>query len=219
MVNKRKLRELEDMVLPDLPEPPRIYKDNEQEIALSKKADKIRDRLEVEAEKLFNGNLTLKERTAYGREVLDSLTPEDKLVLTTDYNFNRIRLRDLIYEFFKIRFPTVAHSDLNNRIMWFLTEMDNLAFQEIIIDSEWTHNRNEDDSDFDDFAWWDHVEGLLKEEFPDGVFTEATYKKMEEWMDAKMSEFIGQYYREHPEEHKRLMESLDKQLQEVKASG
>ena len=208
MVNKRKLRDLEGLVLPDLPEEPQLYIQNEQEVALTKRASKIRDGLDCDLEKLYGSKHPLAERRKYAEKIMASISESDLAVLTADYTFNKIRMRDLIFNFYKQSFPKSAHGDLSNRVLWFLIEMDHLGYASVIEDNEWNFNRNEGDPDFDDYKWWGRVEALIKKDYPDGIFTEVTFKKLESWIDNKLSEEIGKYYREHPEEHKKLLESL-----------
>lgn len=214
----RKIKQLEKSVLGDLPDEPKLYISNDAEIALYKKADKIRSGLDCDEDRLFSPKYTLKDRKAYAVELMNKISDSDYSILNQDYMFNKIRLRDLMFNFFKDRFPKVAYDELNTRIMWFLTEMEHLGYREMVIDDEWNFNRDEDDPDFDDFAWWARVDALIKEEYPDGIFTQKTFENMRDWFDTKLSERIGQYYREHPEEHKKLMDTVDKRLAEVKAN-
>jgi hypothetical protein len=95
--------------------------------------------------------------------------------------------------------------------------MDKLLISESITDSEWAHNRDEDSPDFDDFKWWERVDNMIKVEFPEGIFTEESYKKLEDEIDRKRSEYIKQYWIEHPEQKKQFFEALDKRITEVKA--
>ena len=218
VINGKKLRELEDNVLPDYPEEALIHIDDEKEIILYDKAHAIRERLYPEVKELMeNETLTFNERLEAARNIYSDLTPAEQAVIQKDQEFNILRLRDLLIKFFEPQFPKAAKDTVNIRILWFFREMDKLLISESITDSEFRLNRDEDSPDFDDFAWWERVDNTIKAEFPEGVFTEESYKHLEEELDRRYSEHIKQYWIEHPEQKKQFFEALDKRLAEVKA--
>ena len=98
---------------------------------------------------------------------------------------------------------------IHMRILWFLCEMDKQAVKENIIDSEWTHNRDESAANFDDFKWWDNVDALVKQALPGALFTETSYEQLKTWVDEEQSKAIRQYWKDHPEEFERLMKKLE----------
>ena len=87
--------------------------------------------------------------------------------------------------------------------------MEKLGIAGFMEDSEWHHNRNEDDPEFDDFKWWDNFNLKVKETFPDGIFTEKTYEKTEESYRELESKLIGEYWQNHPEEFERMTEKIE----------
>ena len=72
MVNKRKLRELEGMVLPDHPKPATLYISDEREVVLSQRAKAIRKRLD--SNPLQDESSTFDQQIAVGLKLYNSLT-------------------------------------------------------------------------------------------------------------------------------------------------
>ena len=214
MVNKRKLRELEGMVLPDHPEPATLYISDEREIALSQKATAIRKSLDVNP--LQDETLTLDQKIEAGQKLYSSLTVAQQEIVTKDTEFMRDRMRSIIEGYYIPTFPK-NNSVVRLRICWFLREMDKLAYYEHLEESEFRYNRNEDAPEFNDFAWWDNFNAKAKELFPDGVFTEESYTKLRNWFDIEEGKFIVQYWKEHPEEYKQTIKEIEKQVKDAKA--
>jgi hypothetical protein len=197
-VNK-KLHELENNVLPKLPEEATIYIKNEAEIELSRNAQAIRNMLPDVSNIWTNPKLTLQEKEEKTTAIYQELSPKQKLILSKDTAFMARRIRDLVVTYFKTSFPENNEKPFL-RVEWFFKEMDKLAHAEHIIDSEWSHNRDEDNPDFDDFAWWNQVDLKIKELYPEGIFTEDSWNKTREFYDKMLSEYMFQYWKAHPEE-------------------
>jgi len=141
------------------------------------------------------------------QKAYNTLDPAEKLIVSKDSNFYTLRLQDILRRYFEPMFPDKS-TDVMLRIIWFFNEMSKLAVAKHMEDSEWYHNRNEDDPAFDDFKWWANFEAKVKEEFPDGIFTEKTFQKLHEWFDARESEFMVQFWKEHPKEFEKLKERI-----------
>ena len=208
MTTKTKIRALENHVLPKYPEPANIYVKNDAEIALWKKANRIRRNINEDMTALWHNNeLTLEEKEKKTMAIYDTLDPVEKRLVSKDEDFYIQRLHGIIKNYFVPMFPK-NDSELDLRIVWFFQQMRNLGYAKHLEDSEYIHNRNEDDPDFDDFKWWDTFEAKLKKDFPDGIFGETSYLKLQEWLDKEESKLIVQYWKEHPEAHERVMEDL-----------
>ena len=205
----KKLHELENNVLPELPDEAKIYIKNEAEIELSRKAQTIRDMLPDVSKIWKNPNLTLEEKEEKTKAIYQELSAKQKLILSRDSAFMTRRLRDLVVSFFKTSFPENSEKPFL-RVEWFFTEMDKLAYAEYITDSEWNHNRDEDSPDFDDFAWWNLVDLKIKELYPEGIFTEENWKKTCDLYDKIQSEYMVQYWQTHPEEFERITKKPEK---------
>ena len=205
----RKLHELENNVLSELPEQAKIYIKNEAEIELSRKAQAIRNMLPDVSKIWKNPNLTLQEKEEKTTAIYQELSSEQKLILSRDSAFMTRRLRDLVVWYFKASFPENSEKPFL-RVEWFFTEMDKLAHVEHIIDSEWNHNRNEESPDFDDFAWWDRVDLKIKELYPEGIFTEESWTNTREFYDKIQSEYMVQYWQAHPEKLEKHLMKLKK---------
>ena len=217
VINNKKLRELEDHVLSDQPEEAFIHITDENEIQLLDRANAIRDRLYPEVKELMdNENITFDEKVKAAQEIYGDLTQSEKAILDKDSEFCLLRLRDLLLKFFEPKFSKSCRQTVNTRILWFFREMDKLLVSESIIDSEFRLNRDEDSPDFDDFAWWDRVGAIIKTDFPEGVFTEESYKNLEAEIDRRHSEHIKQYWIAHPEEKESFFKELNKKLEIVK---
>jgi hypothetical protein len=203
-VNK-KLHELENNVLPPAPEQAMIYIKNDAERELSRNAKAIRNMLPDVSNIWNNQNLTFQEKEEKTTAIYQELSPKQKLILRKDTSFMTRRVRDLVVSYFKTSFPENSEKPFL-RVEWFFNEMDKLANAEHIIDSEWNHNRNEENPDFDDFAWWNQVDLKIKELYPEGIFTQESWNKTREFFDKTQSEYMLQYWQAHPEEFERLIE-------------
>lgn len=201
-INK-KLHELETNILQELPEKASIYIENEAEIELSKKAQAIRNGISDVSNIWKNPNLTLHEKEEKTTEIYQGLSATQRLILSRDSAFSTRRLRDLVVLYFKTSFPENSEKPFL-RVEWFFGEMAKSAYSEHIKESEWTHNRDENNPDFDDFDWWNKVDLKIKELYPEGIFTEESWNKICEYYEKIQSEYIVQYWQRHPEEFERI---------------
>jgi hypothetical protein len=208
-MNNRRIRSLERHVLPEQPELATIQISNEQEFALLTKAQQIREKLTPETKAIMQDEtLTFDQKTERLKTLYDSINPEDKIIITKDSQFLRMRLRDFLVEYFKPCFPETSLQEVYMRIFWFFEQMIALAVKEQIIDSEWEHNRDESRPDFDDAIWWQNLDEKIAKEFPEGVFTEKTFENVRDYFDEKISSAIRDYWNKHPEEYELLIEKL-----------
>ena len=217
----KKLRELEQNVL-ELPEDEDInlHIGDESENFLHARAEKIKERFRAEArEILFSNTLTFEEQTVKAQELLKELTEDEKFVLDESAKFVRFRLTRLLFKVFSSMFPKIHHKEVTQRIVWFFGDMQKLVNAKAIEDSEWNFNRNEDDPEFDDFEWWDNVEAKIREVYPKGVFTKESYEAVRDYFDKKESEFIREYWKTHPDEHREYMERINKKLESLKSKS
>ena len=205
MVNKHKIRALESHVLPKYPEPAAIYLKNEAEISLYNRANRIRQNINVDIMSIWHKDkLTLEEKQNETLKVFNELDEHEKQIVSKDTEFFIKRLQDLLIRYFEATFPYKSRDPLL-RVTWFFNEMDKLVVAKYMEDSEWHHNRNEDDPEFDDFKWWDNFDSMLKKAFPDGIFSDKSFEKTEKMYDELMSKCMREYWQAHPEEFERLM--------------
>ena len=205
MVNKHKIRALESHVLPKYPEPAAIYLKNEAEISLYNRANRIRQNINVDIMSIWHKDkLTLEEKQNETLKVFNELDEHEKQIVSKDTEFFIKRLQDLLIRYFEATFPYKSRDPLL-RVTWFFNEMDKLVVAKYMEDSEWHHNRNEDDPEFDDFKWWDNFDSKLKKAFPDGIFSDKSFEKTEKMYDELMSKCMREYWQAHPEEFERLM--------------
>ena len=202
------MNKLENNVLPQLPDEASIYIKNEVEIELSRNAQAIRNMIPDVSKIWNNPNLKLQEKEEKTITIYNELSSKQKLILSRDSAFMTRRLRDLVVLYFKTSFPVNSEKPFL-RVEWFFAEMDKLAHAEHLIDSEWNHNRDEDNPDFDDFAWWDRVDLKIQELYPEGIFTEKSWSKTRELYDKIESEYMVQYWQAHPEEFERITKKLE----------
>jgi len=214
MVNKRRLRELEGMVLPDHPEPATLYISDEREIALSQRAKAIRKRLD--SNPLQDESLTFDQQIALGLKLYNSLTETERLIIDKETDFIRDRMRSILDNYYMPMFPK-NNITVRLRICWFLREMDKLAYRECLEESEFNYNRDEDSPEFDDFAWWDAFDAKIKKTYPDGVFNEKSFEKLRNWFDMEEGKFMVQYWKDHPDEFKQTIKEMEKQVEAVRA--
>ena len=97
------------------------------------------------------------------------------------------------------------------RVLWFFHEMQKLSNACTIEDFEWNNNRNEDDPAFDDDSWWDAVDAKIRAVYPEGVFTEKSFKEYERLHDEFIARKIREHFEAHPEERMALTISLNKE--------
>ena len=204
----KKLHELENNVVPDHPKPAQIYVENKVEIELNKKANRIRQNLNIDIMTIWhNDKRTFEEKQKETLKAYNELDEQEKQILSKDTEFSIRRLQDMLTKYFEATFPYKSTEPLI-RVTWFFNEMDKLRFAKYFEDSEWYHNRNEDDSEFDDFKWWENFDSEVKEEFPDGIFSEKSFEKTEKLYDELVSKYMREYWQAHPEEFKRLIKKL-----------
>ena len=209
MTTKTKIRGLENHVLPESPEPTAIYIKNDAEISLYNKANRIRQNMDVDIMSIWhNDKLTLDEKQKETLKAYNELNEKEKQIVSKDSEFCVRRLQDLLIKYFEATFPDKSTEPLL-RVTWFFKEMHKLTVAKYLEDSEWSHNRNEDDPEFDDYKWWENFDSKVKEEFPDGIFTEKTYERTEKLYDELVSKYMREYWQAHPEEFERLTKKLE----------
>jgi len=206
----RKLNALEKNVLSNHPDPASIFVENEGEIELIKKANRIRQNLDVDILKIWhNDELRFEEKQKETVRAYNQLDEEEKRIVSKDTEFAVRRLQELLIRYFEGKFPNRSIEPLL-RVTWFFQEMDALAIAKFMEDSEWYHNRNEDDADFDDFEWWNRVDLKIKELYPEGIFTDESWNRTREFYDKILSEYMVQYWQAHPEEFEEIKEKIEK---------
>lgn len=207
----RKLNELEKNVLPTHPDPAKIYIENKPERELSRQANRIRQNISVDVTEIWRNNkLTIDQKQEETIKIYNQLDEREKQILSKETDFLKRRLEDILISYFEVTFPYKSREPLL-RVTWFFNEMDKLALAKFIEDSEWYHNRNEDDPDFDDFEWWKNFEYKIGKIFPDGIFSTKSYEKNEELSDQILSRLMREYWQAHPKE----FESLSKKVANV----
>ena len=204
----RKLNGLEQNVL-DLPDDKEIilYINDDAEMTLHEKAEQIKQKYREDAQFLNNPELTFDEICSRTKEKIETIPEQELTLINKSCDFVRYRLMRLVYKHFEDVFGQNKQSAWM-RIVWFFCEMEKSHVAEAIEDSEFNHNRNEDDPEFDDFKWWALVDEKVKLLYPEGVFTEKSWEKCRNFFDKKEAEFLRKYYEDHPEEFKELMERL-----------
>ena len=214
----KKLRDLENNVL-ELPEDDDILlhigDDDEQQ--LHEHARRIRDSLRVQAEEIINDtSLTLEQQDEMAKDVLSQLSEREIDILDESNKFLDYRLMRLVYKRFVSGYPHQKDDRVLMRVVWFFMEMEKQNHVNFFTDSEWEHNRNEEDPAFDDYAWWDALEATKLKLFPEGVFTEKSYEDVEEEYDLCIARKIREYYDAHPGEREALINGLNKKIEELK---
>jgi N-acetyl-gamma-glutamylphosphate reductase len=150
----KKLRALENNLL-ELPEDDDILlhigDDDEQQ--LHEHARRIRDSLRVQAEEIINDtSLTLEQQNEMAKDVLSQLSEREIDILDESNKFLDYRLMRLVYKRFVSGYPHQKDDRVLMRVVWFFMEMEKQNHVNFFTDSEWEHNRNEDDPAFDDYA-------------------------------------------------------------------
>ena len=205
----KKLYDLEKNVLSDIPNPAMIYVENRAEIELNKKANRIRQKINIDIMTVWHDNkLTLEEKQKETLKTYNTFDETEKQIVSKDTEFSIRRLQDILIKYFEATFPDKSREPLL-RVTWFFNEMDKLGVDKYMEDSEWHHNRNEDDPEFDDFNWWDNFESKVREEFPDGIFSEKSFEKTEKLYDELVSKRMREYWQANSEEFERLAKKLE----------
>ena len=201
----KKLYDLEKNVLSDIPNPAMIYVENRAEIELNKIANRIRQKINIDIMNVWHDNkLTLEEKQNETIKAYNELDEKEKQIVSKDAEFFVRRLQDMLINYFEATFPHKSREPLL-RVTWFFNEMDKLGVSKYMEDSEWHHNRNEDDPEFDDFNWWDNFESKVQKKFPDGIFSEKSFENTEKLYDALVSKCMREYWQAHPEEFESLV--------------
>jgi hypothetical protein len=216
----RKLHELEKNEL-EFPEDAEIFLHigDADEIELHNHAQALRETMRAEAEEIINNtDLTIEQQNEMSKQLLSRLSERERAILEQSNNFIEYRLKRLLFKYFAAGYPEGEDTRVMLRIMWFFCEMDKLNYVNHLEDYEFEHNRNEEDSAFDDYAWWDALEAEKLKLFPEGVFTEKSYESVEEEYDLHIARKIREYYEAHPGEREALINGLNKKIEELKKS-
>ena len=196
-------------MLPDNPNPTTVYVENKAEIELNKKANRIRQNMNVDIMTVWhNDKLTFEDKQKETSKAYNKLDEKEKQILSKDTEFYVRRLQDILIEYFEAIFPYKSREPLL-RVTWFFNEMDKLTVTKYLEDSEWNHNRNEDDREFDDHKWWYIFDSKVKQEFPNGIFSEKSYEKTEESYDKLLGKCMSEFWKTHPKEFEQLTKKLE----------
>jgi hypothetical protein len=216
----RRLRELEENVLVFPPEDDDIllHIGNADEQLLHDRARKIRAAVNEDAEAIVESGKSLEQQEEAAKQLLSKLTDGENAVLEQSHEFIVYRLERLLYRWFAAAYPSGEDERVMLRVLWFFYEMRKFNHACLIEDFEWNNNRNEDDPAFDDFAWWDAVDAKIKAVYPEGVFTEKSFEKIEQLNDELVSRKIKEYYDAHPEEREVILNGLKQETEETKKS-
>lgn len=214
----RKLRELEDNVLDFPPDDDDIllYIGDRNEQLLHDRANRIRQSLKDEAQAIIDSGTSVEQQNEAAKQLLSRLSDDESAILDQSAEFICYRMERLVYKWFAGAYPHGEDARVMLRVMWFFGEMQKFNHVCLIEDYEWNNNRNEEDPDFDDNAWWDAVEAKIKAEYPEGIFTEKSYEEYERLHDKFLSRKIKEYYDAHPEEREALISGLNKKIEELK---
>ena len=102
VINKRKLRQLEGMVLPHRPEPAMFYLSDGKEITLSQRSEQIKLNYRPQAKAIMdNETLTFEEKTRESMKLLNTMSESEKLILQKDNEFMLLRMVDILYKYFE----------------------------------------------------------------------------------------------------------------------
>jgi hypothetical protein len=203
----RRLHELEENEL-EFPEDDEIFLHvgDSDEVELHNRAQALRETMRADAEEIINNtDLTIEQQNEMSKQLLSRLTEREKAIVEQSSNFIEYRLKRLFYKHFAAGYPKGEDTRVMLRIMWFFREMDKLNYVNHLEDYEFEHNRNEEDPEFDDYAWWDALEAKKLKLFPEGVFTEKSYEAVEEEYDLHIARKIREYYEAHPGEREALI--------------
>jgi len=214
----RKLHELEDNVLDFPPEDDEIllHVGDVDEQLLHDRAQKIRATMKDDAEAIIDSGDSVEQQNEAAEQLLSRLTDEERAILEQSAEFISYRMERLVYKWFAGAYPHGEDERVMLRVMWFFREMQKFLHANLIEDYEWNNNRNEDDPNFDDYAWWDAVEAKIKAEHPEGIFTEKSFEEFERFHDEFVARKIREYYEAHPEEREALINCLNRKIEELK---
>ena len=199
---RKKISDLENNVL-KLPEDDkiRLFVDDSAEMVLHERAEMIKGAYRTEAESIAKDKtLTFEDQERASKQFISHISKNELHIIDESYKFMRYRLMRLLYMFWVD--SATNKEEVWERVVWFFEEMDKLRTANAITDSQWDHNRNEEDPEFDDFKWWENVEAKIREIYPEGVFTEESWNKLRDWFDNKFAEYLREYWNAHPEKFK-----------------
>jgi hypothetical protein len=211
----RKLHELEENVLRFPPEDDDImlHIGNEGEQLLHDRAQKIRAAMADDVQAIIDSGESPERQNEAAKQLLGRLTDAENAVLDQSYEFMSYRVERLVYEWFAAAYPKGEDQQVMLRVLWFFREMQKFRNACLIEDFEWNNNRNEDDPEFDDYAWWDAVDAKIKAIYPEGVFTEKSFEEFERLHDEFLARKVKEYYDAHPEEWTALINGSNKQIE------
>ncbi|MCW4046652.1 MAG: hypothetical protein NWE99_03695 [Candidatus Bathyarchaeota archaeon] len=214
----RKLHELEDNVLGFPPEDDDIllHIGDEDEQLLHDHAQRIRATVKDDAQAIIESRASLEQQEEAAKQLLSRLTDEETAILEQSYEFMSYRVERLVYKWFAAAYPKGKDERVMLRVMWFFREMQKFLHANRIEDYEWNSNRNEDDPNFDDDAWWTALEAKIKAEYPEGIFTKESFEEFERFHDEFIAGKIREYYEAHPEAREALIQGLNKKIEESK---
>jgi hypothetical protein len=214
----RKLHELENNVLDFPPDDKGIVLgifDND-EMLLHDYAKRIRKSLKDEAQAIIDSGGSVEQQNEAAKQLIGRLSGEERAILEQSTEFISYRVKRLINKWFAAAYPHGEDERVMLRVMWFFREMQKFLHANLIEDYEWNSNRNEDDPNFDDYAWWDAVEAKVKAEYPEGRFSEKSFEEFERLHDEFVARKIREYYEGYPQEREALMHGLNKKSEELK---
>ena len=214
----RKLHELEGNVLDFPPEDDDIMLQvgNVDEQLLHDRAQKIKATLKDDAQAIIDSGKSVEQQNEAAKQLLSRLSEEDLGILEQSADFISYRMERLVYKWFAAAYPKGEDERVMLKVLWFFREMQKLNHACLMEDFEWNNNRNEDDPEFDDYAWWDAVEAKIKAIYPEGVFTEKSFEEIERLHDEFVVRKIREYYEVHPLEREALLNGLNKNEKEGK---
>lgn len=214
-MNRKKIRALEDHVLPNKPEPAFIYITEETERTLAEKADKIKRKYRSDIEAFLNNpEISFEEKEARSEEIYNRISPEEKLIVSKDNWLMTQRIVDILCRFFNGYYPN--ERILKDRLFWIMQELEHSGTVETITEYDFLH-RDEDAPDFDDFKWWGKHDRKIRKIYPRGVFTKKSWEAYKGRLDELRSEAILHYWKKHPTEKKEYMKKLYQRIKELRA--
>jgi hypothetical protein len=219
-VLSRKLHTLENNILefPPKDEDIVLHIGNADEQLLHDQAQKIRATIKDQAQAILNSEESPQQQNEAAKQLLITLTDEQNAILDQSLQFLTYRIKHLVYKWFAAGYPKDEDPRVLLRVQWFFDEMTKFNRACLMEDYEYNNHRNEDDPEFDDFAWWDALEAKKLELYPDGIFTEKSYEAVEAQYDIHLSRIVREYYEAHPQEREALIKKSNKALEDAKKS-
>jgi hypothetical protein len=190
---------------------------NLDEQLLHDRAQKIRTSFKDDAQAIVNSGTSAEQQNEAAKKLLSKLTDAERAILERSHEFLSYRLERLVYKWFAAAYPKGEDSRVMLRVLWFFHEMHKFNHDCLIEDFEYNNNRNQDDPDFDDCAWWDAVDAKIRAIYSEGVFTEKSFEEFERFHDEYISCKFREYYEEHPEEREALINGSKQENEGEKA--